>query len=230
MQNILILISFFVWVGCGENDSSSTSAVDNTLTVTGVLQISPQVAPPSGIEAGEVIEGAQVFMREFPDQVVETDEAGAFVLNVQLDNPTATTSLLSSSYEVFMWYTVDNPGGDLSSVRLGASESVTGVAGATVDLDTVSLAYTTGLHLFLYNSSNQSEALLGCEVSVTGLSSQLLTAEIGNGRYDVDYLPDSQYQLVLSCDGYQEKTETVTVAVGDNIDDWDTYTYYLDPL
>ena len=229
MKTLPLIIFVLAHSACNE----SAKTVDlKTISITGTILASPDVTPPEGILAGESIKGAKVFIKGYPSQVAETDENGAFTLLVTQDDvdPTSDPATLKRDYEVFMMYTVERPFMGFAIARLGASRDIDTSAEQPIDLGTVNLHYTTALNIEIYDAVQQDQLIRSCDLEVDGFDYQILTGQLGGGYYEVDYMPESQYQLNISCEGYTPKNIPIDVKVGESIDDRAKFTFYMDPL
>ncbi len=193
-------------------------APSTEITVVGQIAF----ADETGVVDPGLLANAEVFLKGFPDKLVQTDATGAFELIVDVSG---MGLLDGDAFTVFLWKTIGSRG-DVGFKRLGAAKSITASIGETVDLQTVELTFTRDLRMSF--QSSVGDAALGeaehCKFDVEGIGSVLPSRFVGGiGKYVVDYLPAGTYHVVASCDDHAPLEADVPVAAATRLDEWTGY-------
>jgi hypothetical protein len=188
---------------------------EGALLVTGVLTLDSGVAADEtlGIEPGQALVGATVFLEGDPTNEARTDSQGAFTLAI---DPGAALAA-GGKPTLVMWYTVPSAGHSSTdwasaAARFGVRKELdmAASAGDAVELGSVPLTYTSAVK-FLVKDEASSDAVSACWIDFPDYSFQLVVLELPGAVYSVDYLPPGTYNVRIACGGYADKVTEVTV-------------------
>jgi len=216
----------------GFNDSCASFAVQSTaptvattnFTAVGRIVLGDQVSVP-GLSAGQPLAGGSVFLEGFPEQEVFTGADGNFHLALSLPaGSTLADELTDNIGHLVMWYTKRKPGQtsadwDTADVRVGATHDV--ALNAAIDLGDQKLNYTRSVKIHVANGDTGA-AVTTCWIHSSAFQFNLITKGLGNGDYQIDYLPPGTYNFLFDCVGYKSVTQAIAVTAAADINSTQT--------
>jgi hypothetical protein len=213
-----------------EDDLASETEEEQSteITVSGTLALDSEISSDDsdGLSPGDAIEGAAVFLKGFPDDVVESDSTGAFTLQIDVGEEKALELTEGNAdleeFTILMWKKTDK--------RLfGTSEDILPVPGEETEIGSFSLTYTNAIHFHVSDETTDEYIASDCEITVEGFKDKIPTKKKSFGKYDSQYMPPDDYEFIFDCEGYKLKKFTFAVPPASSNGAWVTHKFTVTP-